>query len=335
MAAIEVVLPKVDMDMTSGVIAAWKVAEGDAVSEGDVLFEMETDKSMMEVEAPGSGVIRELAAINGEQIAVGTVVAWIHPPGEEADAPVAAHVASAAPAAVKPPAAAPVHAASAGETLQPFNPTRRLLIERLVDSTRNAPHFFLSMQVDMTALQRALREGPQSTPRASITVALAFLAGRVLLAHPLVNASVEEGGVRLHDAAHIGIAVERDADLLVPVLRNAHARTLAELAGDFARLRAAVDARSIAAADLRGGTFTLSNLGMYGVDAFTAIINPPESAILAIGRAVDTPVVRDGAIVIRTLATLTLSSDHRVIDGATAARFMADLRESIEQPALQ
>ncbi|MEO6749254.1 MAG: 2-oxo acid dehydrogenase subunit E2, partial [Casimicrobiaceae bacterium] len=298
MAAIEVVLPKVDMDMTSGVIAAWKVAEGDAVSQGDVLFEMETDKSMMEVEAPGSGVIRELAAINGEQVAVGTVVAWIHPAGEEvdADAPAAAHVAPAAPAAVKPPVA-PVHGAPADATLQPFNPTRRLLIERLGDSTRNAPHFFLSMQVDMTALQRALREGPQSAPRASITVALAFLAGRVLLAHPLVNASVEEGGVRLHDAAHIGIAVERDADLLVPVLRDAHTRTLAELAGDFARLRAAVDARSIAAADLRGGTFTLSNLGMYGVDAFTAIINPPESAILAIGRAVDTPVVRDGAIV--------------------------------------
>ncbi len=331
MAAVEVVLPKVDMDMESGVIAAWKVAAGDAVSEGDVIFEMETDKSMMEVEAPADGVIRDLAAVTGEQVPVGTVVAWIDPPGTAAAAE-PARTATAAPAVAAP---APATTASAGGTLQPFNATRRVLVERLSESARNAPHFYLSMQVDMSELQRALREAAApGAAKPSVTLALAFIVGRLLKKHPLINASVEGDGVRLHDAAHIGVAVEREGDLLVPVLRDAHVRSLAELAQDFARLRAAVDARSIPPSDLRGGTFTLSNLGMYGVDTFTAIINPPESAILAIGRGAPTPVVRDGAIVVRTLATLTLSSDHRVIDGVTAARFMADLRAAVEQPVL-
>ncbi|MEO8566475.1 MAG: 2-oxo acid dehydrogenase subunit E2, partial [Betaproteobacteria bacterium] len=118
----------------------------------------------------------------------------------------------------------------------------------------------------------------------------------------------------------------------VPVLRDAQARTLAELTEDLARLRAAAQARSIAPADLHGSTFTISNLGMYGVDAFTAIINPPESAILAIGRTADTPVGREGQVVLRPMATFTLSSDHRIVDGVTAARFVADLREAIEHP---
>src|SRR5665213_1431099 len=300
MAAVAVVLPKDDMDMESGVIAAWKVAAGDVVSEGDVIFEMETDKSMMEVEAPADGVIRDLAAITGEQVPVGTVVAWIDPPGSTPAAQ-PAHTAPAAPTPVQPPAMA--HESG---SLQPFNATRRLLVERLSDSARNAPHFYLSMQVDMTALQHALREAAVAgAAKPSVTLALAFIVGRLLKKHPLINASVEGDGVRLHDAAHIGVAVEREGDLLVPVLRDAHSRSLAELAQDFARLRAAVDARGIAPSDLRGGTFTLSNLGRYGVDTFTAIINPPESAILAIGRATRTPVVRDGAIVVRTLATLT------------------------------
>ena len=105
-----------------------------------------------------------------------------------------------------------------------------------------------------------------------------------------------------------------------------------DLAREFARLRAAVRARDIVPDDMRGGTFTISNLGMYGVDAFTAIINPPESAILAIGRTADTPVGRGGQIVLRPMATFTLSSDHRIVDGVTAARFVADLREAIEHP---
>jgi pyruvate dehydrogenase E2 component (dihydrolipoamide acetyltransferase) len=420
---IEVVLPKVDMDMENGVIAAWKVAEGDFVRQGDVLFEMETNKSLMEVEAPGTGIIRGLASITGEPIAVGTPVAWIDADGEAAKQTTAAARGEAvatpspteAPASTSlpsptgaPAAAAPgqptvdaglratplarrtarsrgidlaavsgsgprgrivekdveAHAAAglnkksampvsansdsdraalvdSGESgagrLVPFSPVRRIVAQRLAESVRNVPHFYLSAQIEMTALLDTLhRIAPKIQQTAgvkpSVTVLLARIVGRLLMDHPMVNASVEGDAVRLHTGAHIGIAMDRDGDLVVPVLRDAQSRTLTELAQELARLRDAVRSRSIQPADMRGGTFTISNLGMYGVDAFTAIINPPESAVLAVGRAVDTPVGRDGRIVLRPMATLSLSSDHRIVDGITAARFMADLRRAIEHP---
>jgi pyruvate dehydrogenase E2 component (dihydrolipoamide acetyltransferase) len=159
----------------------------------------------------------------------------------------------------------------------------------------------------MSALQAALR-GPRDSAgpdraRASMTVALAYLAGRVLTLHPLLNASIEGDAVRLHARVNIGVAIDDQGDLFVPVLRDVPTHTLEDLAREFARLRAAVSAREIVPDDMRGGTFTISNLGMYGVDAFTAIINPPESAILAIGRTIDTPVGRDGHVVLRPMAT--------------------------------
>jgi pyruvate dehydrogenase E2 component (dihydrolipoamide acetyltransferase) len=333
MSAVEVVLPKVDMDMESGVITAWRVTEGDVVNEGDIIFEMETSKASMEVEAPGTGVIRDLTNITGEQIPVGTTVAWIDPSTDE-DA--------AAPPPARALAAVPAHAAAApsadseGDRLEPFSPTRRVIGERLSESARTAPHFYLTVRVAMTALQSALRSlspgAGSAAAKPSLTAAIARIAGRVLMNHPRINSSIDGDALRLHRAANIGIAMERAGDLVVPVLRNANVRTLTELTQDFARLRAAVDTHTISLADLRGGTFTISNLGTYGVDAFTAIINPPESAILAIGRAADTPVVREGAIVIRAVASFTLSSDHRVVDGVAAARFMAELKAAVETP---
>jgi pyruvate dehydrogenase E2 component (dihydrolipoamide acetyltransferase) len=227
-------------------------------------------------------------------------------------------------------------AATSADRLVPFNPVRRIVAQRLAESARSAPHFFLSAQIEMSALQTALRppaslEAAQAA-RPSMTVALAHLTGRVLALHPLLNASIEGEAVRLHSHIHIGVAIDDQGDLFVPVLRDVPSHTLDELTREFARLRAAVRAREIVPDDMRGGTFTISNLGMYGVDSFTAIINPPESAILAIGRTTDTPVGRDGKIVLRPMATFTLSSDHRIVDGVTAARFIADLREAIEHP---
>jgi pyruvate dehydrogenase E2 component (dihydrolipoamide acetyltransferase) len=397
---IEVILPKVDMDMDSGIITEWKVASGDRVRQGQILFDIETNKSVMEVESPGSGVIRDLAPITGEPIAVGTVVGWIDADAEagvslsaaadrsatEPTPTITASVDDATRSSQPPPAKpetvaasdsiratplarraarmldvnladvagsgpagrivekdvaahggkTPKSAAASAERLVPFNPVRRIVAQRLAESARSAPHFFVSAQIDMSALQAALRNpGGQPSPdraRPSMTVALAYLAGRVLALHPMLNASIEGDAVRLHGRVNIGIAIDDQGDLFVPVLRDVAAHTLDELVREFARLRAAVRARDIVPDDMRGGTFTISNLGMYGVDAFTAIINPPESAILAVGRTLDTPVGRDGQIVLRPMATFTLSSDHRIVDGVTAARFVADLREAIEHP---
>ena len=415
---VEVILPKVDMDMESGVIAVWKVADGDFVRQGDILFEMETDKSVMEVEAPGTGIIRGLARITGDPVAVGTPVAWIDSNAEALAPPIpdaieAAVVAASPPAPLRvpgrvaPSASAPVETANeeaseggiratplarrmarlhdvdlaavtgsgprtrieerdiathvatrgtgkaaavpcGGEVpaviasaerndgrLVPFTAVRRITAKRLAESMRDAPHFYLTAQVEMTAALDALKElGPGAAgEKPSVTVLLARIVGLVLVNHPLVNASIEGDAIRLHERAHVGIAMDRDGDLIVPVLRDVQSCSLAALTKEYRRLIEAVRSRSIAPTDMRGGTFTISNLGMYGVDAFTAIINAPQSAILAIGRTVMTPVGRDDQVVLRPMATLSLSSDHRIVDGITAARFMAELRQAIENPA--
>src|SRR5439155_8328363 len=255
------------------------------------------------------------------------------PQGRIVEKDVDAHL--AARTGGRPDAPSPMSKGASGDRLVRFRAVRRIVAQRLSESARGAPHFHLVAQVDMTALMAAQKrlaasaQGPTAKP--SMTVLLAYIAGRTLMQHPMLNASVEGDATRLHAAAHIGVAMEHDGDLFVPVLRDAQSRGISELASDFARLRDAVRSRTILPSEMRGGTFTISNLGMYGVDSFTAIINPPESAILAIGRTVDTPVGRAGEIVLRPMATLSLSSDHRIVDGVSAARFMADLRGAIER----
>ncbi|MDU0341359.1 dihydrolipoamide acetyltransferase family protein [Bosea rubneri] len=407
---VEVILPKVDMDMETGTIEAWHVKEGDQVRQGETIFEIGTNKAVMEVEAPASGAIRRIRAETGIAIAVGTPVAWIYLDGEAQDAAPAAKpaampapqlaaaaavvanqasngvVAGAAPAglratplarrvarqngidlrtiagsgprgrigeadvrshiaAVAAPAPVAVDGAAAicrsaeapAETLKPFSAIRRIVATRLSESMRTAPHFYLTSEIEMSAAQALLRRlAPRheriGAPKPSLTVLIARIAAGVLGHHPLLNASAEGEATRFHQRIDVGIAMEREGDLVVPVLRDAGTMDMPAMAREFARLREGVAKRSLTPAELGGGTFTISNLGMYGVDSFTAIINPPQGAILAVGRTVEKPVGRDGQIVLRPMANFTLSSDHRIIDGVTAARFMADLREALENP---
>jgi pyruvate dehydrogenase E2 component (dihydrolipoamide acetyltransferase) len=407
---VEVILPKVDMDMETGTIEAWHVKEGDQVRQGETIFEIGTNKAVMEVEAPASGAIRRIRAETGIAIAVGTPVAWIYLDGETQDAAPAAkpaampapppaaaaavvanqasngvaagavpaglratplarrlarqngidlktivgtgprgrigeadvrsHIAAAAvpaPIAVDSAAATCRSAEVPADTLKPFSAIRRIVATRLSESMRTAPHFYLTSEIEMSAAQAllrrlAVRHERLGAPKPSLTVLIARIAAGVLGHHPLLNASAEGEATRFHQRIDIGIAMEREGDLVVPVLRDAGTMDMPAMAREFARLREGVAKRSLTPAELGGGTFTISNLGMYGVDSFTAIINPPQGAILAVGRTVEKPVGRDGQIVLRPMANFTLSSDHRIIDGVTAARFMADLREALENP---
>ncbi|ODT46469.1 MAG: hypothetical protein ABS59_14140 [Methylobacterium sp. SCN 67-24] len=407
---VEVILPKVDMDMETGTIEAWHVKEGDQVRQGETIFEIGTNKAVMEVEAPASGAIRRIRAETGIAIAVGTPVAWIYLDGETQDAAPAAkpaampapppaaaaavvanqasngvaagavpaglratplarrlarqngidlktivgtgprgrigeadvrsHITAAAvpaPIAVDSAAATCRSAEVPADTLKPFSAIRRIVATRLSESMRTAPHFYLTSEIEMSAAQAllrrlAVRHERLGAPKPSLTVLIARIAAGVLGHHPLLNASAEGEATRFHQRIDIGIAMEREGDLVVPVLRDAGTMDMPAMAREFARLREGVAKRSLTPAELGGGTFTISNLGMYGVDSFTAIINPPQGAILAVGRTVEKPVGRDGQIVLRPMANFTLSSDHRIIDGVTAARFMADLREALENP---
>ncbi len=224
-------------------------------------------------------------------------------------------------------------------TRVPLTALRRVIADRMTASVRNAPHFTLNMQVDMTeAVELRRRVGPrierQTGAAPSFTAIIVRMLAALLLEHPYLNATLEEHTVLLHHRAHVGVAIDRAGDLLVPVLRDAQTLTLAETSAALRDLHTRAQAHTLSQAELRGSTFTLSNLGMYGVDSFTAIINPPESAILAVGRIVETPLARNGAVVVRPVMQLTLSADHRIVDGAAAARFLAALRERLEEPYL-
>lgn len=199
------------------------------------------------------------------------------------------------------------------------------------------PHFYLTSVVDAERLlafraevNAALAE--VGAGKVSVTDLLVRACAVALQAHPGVNSSWAEDKILRHRRIHVGVAVATDDGLIVPVVRDAGHKTLREIADETRTLAARAHAGSLTPQEFTGGTFTISNLGMYGIDHFTAIINPPEAAILAVGAATPSPVVRDGAVVVRSMIKLTLSVDHRVVDGAPAAAFLRELRAFFRSP---
>lgn len=266
------------------------------------------------------------------------VVAAMRPRAEAAPtitpAPIAPPPHAPAPppaaAAAAPPAANGVHHPHDGGELIALSGARRIVAERLSLSAA-IPAFTLSADVEMSAVLR-LRERLPFRP--SVTAVIARAVATLLIRHPALNSSFRPEGIWQHHAAHLGIALDSDGRLLVPVIRDANRLGLREIHEALGALRERALARQLGPAELQGSTFSISNLGMLGVDAFTAVINPPEAAILAVGRTTERPVGRDGALVLRPICTLTLSVDHRVADGAAAARFLGDLRAALEEPYL-
>src|SRR6266404_5138100 len=238
-------------------------------------------------------------------------------------------------------AAAESKAAPSPATVDTGSPISRLMAERTTQSWTTVPHFFVTREVDAGALNEARRKLGLEIEKSrglklTHTDLLVALAARVLLKHPRVNASWTREGVHTNPEINIGIAMAVDDGVVAPVIHNAHKAELGEIAVQRRDLTERARSGKLRPADIAGGTFTISNLGMFGVDAFTAIIIPPQAAILAVGRIADRvvpvgvgPEARPG---VRPMMTLTLSSDHRVVDGARAAEFLRDLVESILSP---
>jgi pyruvate dehydrogenase E2 component (dihydrolipoamide acetyltransferase) len=211
----------------------------------------------------------------------------------------------------------------------------RVMAERTTRSWQEVPHFFLSRDVDASRLETwraAVRKRP-GAERVSHTDLLVKLCAEALRRHPRVNASWRDGAIVPGSAVNVGIAVATDDGLVVPVVHRVDTLELAELSARRVEIAAAARAGRLRPADVQGGTFTVSNLGMYGVDAFQAIVNAPQAAILAVGRIVDRPVALNGEVVVRPVLTLSVSFDHRVVDGARGAEFLDTLAELIEEPA--
>lgn len=396
MSVTRVILPKLGLTMEEGRIVAWRKQEGDAVAKGEVLFEVETDKATMEVEAEASGILRKVLVAADASAPVATVIAFI---ADSAEEPLPD--ASSEPAAPKPstPAGAsrtgaPVHAPSSGrhpvgrgpsappalgdstdgserimaspaakkrahelgvdlssvsgtgpggririEDIEaaaspgaaasgaraPLSRMRRAVAEAMSRSNREVPQFAISRDVDMTGAGAR-----RKAASVSYTDVIVSACARALRAHPRLRSRYDGDATITSESVHVGVAVALDDGLIVPVLRDADRKDLATLRSEREALEAGARSGRLPANALGGAVITVSNLGTFGVDGFTAIVNPPEASILAVGRVSDRVVSRDGAAVVRPTVTLTLSVDHRVADGADAARFLADVAAQLE-----
>lgn len=414
--------------MEEGRLVTWSKHEGDAVSSGDTLAEVETDKAVMELVARADGHVLKTLVAEGETVPVGTVVAYIGEPGDvipesgsgsAADAgareegepagdggaarsapkgaaaaarptavPAAPRGAAASPAkaarapeperikasplarrmakeagvdlrlvagtgpggrvvrrdletvkSVVPPAAgrspaAPPGAADAYEDV-PLTQIRKTIARRLAASLGPVPHFFLTAEVDMERaadaradLNRALGEGIKVSFNDIILKATAL----ALVRHRACNAWFQDTHIRYWTEVHLGMAVAVEDGLITPVLRHADRKSLAEISVEARALADRARERRLTPEEYSGSTFSVSNLGMFDIDQFTGVINPPECGILAVGAVTPRPVAIDGAVVTRRRLRLTMSCDHRVIDGATGAGFMKTLRQMLENP---
>jgi len=226
-----------------------------------------------------------------------------------------------------------------GEVIEiPLTSMRRTIAKRLSQSMQTAPHFYVTSVIDMgkaAALRKQINEYAAHDPapvKVSFNDLIVKAVARALVRMPQVNVSFAEDKLLQKKQINIGVAVALEQGLIVPVLRNADQRGILDIARETQRLAEAARTNKLRPEDFSGGTFTVSNLGMFDVDSFTAVINPPESAILAVGSITPTPVVVDGQVVVRDRMKVTLSSDHRAIDGATAARFLQEVKRLLEEP---
>lgn len=387
---ISVVMPALEMAQETGKLISWLKKEGQEVAKGEPLLEVETDKAVMEVEAPGDGILAGIKVQEGDVVPVGQTIAWLvapgeKPPAEAAPAPTPARagapaartaavpVASAAPAtsaaakispkarrlareynvdlskvqgtgpdgaittddvlAAVGPAAAPGAAAPAGAA-EAISPVARLMAERTTQSWTTAPHFYLTRDVDATALvgvraRLAPAVEKETGAKLSHTDLLVALVSRVLTKHPRLNATWTGSSVQANPDVNMGVAVAVKDGVVSVVIPTADKALLVEISAHLREKAERARAGKLHPADISGATFTITNLGMYGVDSFHAIITPPQAGILAVGRIADRLVVVNGKPEVRPMMTLTLSCDHRVVDGAQAALFLKELAEAI------
>ncbi len=440
-----VIMPKLGQSEETVKIVKWRKQLGETVAKGDILFEIETDKAVLEVESFYAGTLLKIVAGEGVTVPVQTTVAFVGDPGEAvpevalprsevrgpkseagksvreiapplSPAPGSVRsVASVTPSAIAPPPAEPQlfrispraaklakesvidptpiagtgpggrivekdvrqyleaqgygrlritptakHLAAReginllslepkedgsqisvtdielilAERPKPLTRMRQIIAQRLTESYTHAPHFFVTVSVDITELEALRTELKAQGTSYTLTDFILKAAALALEQFPIVTGASDGESVRMRSKIHLGMAVALEQGLVVPVIREANRLTVAEIHARTQELTAKARAGQLTPAEMTGSTFTISNLGMMDVENFTAIINPGESAILAVASGAKQPVVRDDRVVVRTMMKMTLSSDHRLIDGALAARFLNAIRKTLEEKNL-
>ena len=220
---------------------------------------------------------------------------------------------------------------------EPTSQMRRVIASRLSESIGPVPTFYLTVQVEMDnslALRKQVNGTVAEDQKISVNDLIVKATAMALTKHPFVNASYQDRNIRFYDQADIGVAVAVDEGLITPVVRGANHKGFLEISAEIKSLAAKAKAKKLQPEEYTGATFSISNLGMFGIKEFTAIINPPEAGIIAVGGAEPTPVVRDGEVVVRSIMHVTMSCDHRVVDGATGAKFLQTFKQMLEQPGM-
>jgi pyruvate dehydrogenase E2 component (dihydrolipoamide acetyltransferase) len=435
----DIIMPALELAQETGKVLHWLKRPGDSVHKGEPIVEIETDKVTVEIEAPASGVLRDVTAQEGDVVPVGQTIAIIVAAGEAVGAASAAPVMPAASAAAtgsvpmppatvgagagtvkasplarkiaeqhgvdlarirtpsgriekadvlayvesqkgpgngregrlvaaspkarrlaaergldlgglrgsgpggavlaidvpvaRPALTAPAAASAPREGAPSVGTVWRIMAERMTASWTSAPHFYLVREVHVSRLVSWLdRARKQTGAHITYTDLLIKLVAAALSRHPRVNASWKDGSISQNTDINIGLAVAIDDGLVVPVVHRADTLGLVEIAARREEAVGRAQAGKLRPADIQGGGFTISNLGMYGVDAFNAIVNPPQAAILAVGRIADRVVALNGQPAVQPTMMLTLSCDHRALDGARGAQFLGALADLVEEP---
>jgi pyruvate dehydrogenase E2 component (dihydrolipoamide acetyltransferase) len=294
------------------------------------------EKGINLAQVVGSGDNGRIVQRDVENFQPGAAVAA---PASQATAPAAqapAATPAVAPQAAATPTAAPAASAPASTdtyTDTPVSQMRKVIAKRLSESLFTAPHFYLTMEINMDkAIEVRVKLNDLSPIKLSFNDLVLKSAAIALRSHPAVNSSWLGDRIRQNKVINIGVAVAVDEGLLVPVVRNADQKGLATIANEVKELAGKAKTKKLQPAEWEGSTFTISNLGMFGIDEFTAIINPPDACILAVGGIKQTAIVKDGALAIGNIMKVTLSCDHRVVDGATGAAFLQTLKSLLEDP---
>lgn len=411
-------MPRLSDTMEEGNIVSWLVKEGDKVSPGDVLAEVETDKATMELESFNEGVLLYIGVKEGP-VPVDGIIAIIGAKGDDykkllAEAESATSAAAkeeSAPAKTEAPApAAPAPAAKAtpapaavvetnhntdrilasplarslatekGYNLEqitgtgdggriikrdvetftpsaataasskqapralapdiqygdaPVSQMRKVIARRLSESKFGAPHFYLTVEIDMGNAMAARKQvNAQPDIKVSFNDIIMKACAVALRKHPAINSSWHGDKITYHEEINIGVAVAIPDGLMVPVVRDTDLKTLSQINAEVKDLAGKAKNKKLSTDEMTGNTFTISNLGNFGIEEFTAIINPPDACILAVGSIMQKPIVKDGAIVVGNMMKVTLSCDHRVVDGVTGANFLATLKGMLESPMM-
>jgi len=376
----KVVMPKYGWTMTEGKVLKWLKKEGELVKKGEPLFEMESEKTVTQVEAETSGILRKILVQEGTVVPVGETIAILTEPGEELPSSdtlkqmveekpqiVEEEKIKISPAArklaeehgidiTKIKGTGPdgrivkedilrviesekevVKVSSLPAKIIPLEGMRKIIAERMALSARTTARVLLTIDVDMSEvskLRQSLLEDVEKKwgVRLTYTDILVKAVAKALEEHPIVNSILVEDKIHVMESINIGVAVALKDGLIVPVVREANKKSLIEIALQLKELIEKARQGKLSTEEATGGTFTISNLGMYGVGVQMQIINPPEVAILGVGAITDKPVVINGQITIRPMMTLSLVFDHRALDGAPAAEFLVTLKRILENP---